>query len=699
MTTQEFLKGALSKAASTATRLVPQIKPAVAVAKGVMNEVSKTPPVQPVQVLKTAANMAVNTNPAVAVAKSLYTPTAAGAKSAVSSLATAMKPAQAAPVAGPVYNGPVQNARPPVATQNPSPAIRPPVPANPPGQSALSTPGAGFTSTDPTIRAQVEAMSRSAAQPTAPIRPPVVSTPDIKSLSMAAVSNNDRAAQIKALNDAYTRSLQLSPEEEAKQQQLDAISQRQALLRQSYNEGDSNIRNQAIPMQFVTGQQAALQRQYTNQQEGIAAESLPLKDQLALLQQRRAANQAAAKANLDFEQAQYKMEQEQSKPVEVGGSLIQYDPATGTYKTLFSAPEKPQNPITLGEGQILIDPVTGKQIAAGNPKAVNKLGELTPAQANAAFKLADDYEKASKDISAVTGNYNRLLSVQNSDSPAGDMSLIFSFMKIQDPGSVVREGEYANAQNAGAVSDQIRNLYNKVISGTRLTPEQRKDFVSQAANLYNATLQQQNIINKQFAERSQKFGIPPEYVVRDLGSYTTNSTTDDTGSLEDQARNAGIDSTILQSMRSEYGDEQTAEYLKRKMGGLTNAAPAQAQNGVNTRVEKLAAAIKQHESGGNYNAKGASTEGGAYQFMPSTWSQWAKQYLGNANAPMTPQNQDTVAKAKISDLFNQGYNEQQIALIWNGGQPVIKKGVNKYGVPYDTGKYANSVLSIYKKLG
>jgi len=37
-----------------------------------------------------------------------------------------------------------------------------------------------------------------------------------------------------------------------------------------------------------------------------------------------------------------------------------------------------------------------------------------------------------------------------------------------DPGSVVRESEFATAQNAAGVPDQVRNMYNKVLSGTRL---------------------------------------------------------------------------------------------------------------------------------------------------------------------------------------------------------------------------------------
>jgi hypothetical protein len=113
---------------------------------------------------------------------------------------------------------------------------------------------------------------------------------------------------------------------------------------------------------------------------------------------------------------------------------------------------------------------------------------------------------------------------------------------------------------------------------------------------------------------------------------------------------------------------------------------------------KLAMAIGKVESGGNYNAKGGSGEIGAFQFMPSTWKSWAGQYLGNANAPLTKENQNKVAVKKVADLIKQGYNEKQIALIWNGGQPVVKKGVNQYGVAYDSGAYADKVLSAYNNI-
>jgi len=112
----------------------------------------------------------------------------------------------------------------------------------------------------------------------------------------------------------------------------------------------------------------------------------------------------------------------------------------------------------------------------------------------------------------------------------------------------------------------------------------------------------------------------------------------------------------------------------------------------NASVSTIANAIKKVESQGNYNAKGASGEFGAYQFMPSTWKQWAGQFLGDPNAQPTPKNQDFVAQSKINELISKGYNPEQIALIWNGGTPTRKAGINKFGVKYDSDAYADKVL-------
>lgn len=98
------------------------------------------------------------------------------------------------------------------------------------------------------------------------------------------------------------------------------------------------------------------------------------------------------------------------------------------------------------------------------------------------------------------------------DSPAGDIAAIYGVMKVWDPGSTVREGEFATAQNAGGVPERIQALYNKVLSGTRLTAEQRQDFLRQAQAAHAA----QAKAYKDFAEGKRKlagsYGVNPERV-------------------------------------------------------------------------------------------------------------------------------------------------------------------------------------------
>ncbi len=96
---------------------------------------------------------------------------------------------------------------------------------------------------------------------------------------------------------------------------------------------------------------------------------------------------------------------------------------------------------------------------------------------------------------------------------AGDISLVYSFMKMNDPESAVREGEYATAENSGGVEDKIRNIYNKVLNGQRLTPEQRAAFANQAESLMTAQLEQQAEQDQRYSDLATKFGMDPNYVI------------------------------------------------------------------------------------------------------------------------------------------------------------------------------------------
>lgn len=117
---------------------------------------------------------------------------------------------------------------------------------------------------------------------------------------------------------------------------------------------------------------------------------------------------------------------------------------------------------------------------------------------------------------------------------------------------------------------------------------------------------------------------------------------------------------------------------------------------------RLAKAIRQKESGGNFNAKGASGEYGAYQFTKPTWQKSAQKYLGNANSELTPENQNKVAYSQIKEWKDAGYQPDQIASMWNSGKPDAHKtgmkGTNSYGVNYDVPAYVAGVQQEYQKI-
>jgi hypothetical protein len=103
--------------------------------------------------------------------------------------------------------------------------------------------------------------------------------------------------------------------------------------------------------------------------------------------------------------------------------------------------------------------------------------------------LRGDFEggQAFKTHAVTTDAYRKMENALATESAAGDVSGIYAFMKMIDPGAVVREQDFATASNAAGVPDQIRNLYNRIKSGERLAPEQRADFIRQGRELYAGT--------------------------------------------------------------------------------------------------------------------------------------------------------------------------------------------------------------------
>jgi hypothetical protein len=120
-----------------------------------------------------------------------------------------------------------------------------------------------------------------------------------------------------------------------------------------------------------------------------------------------------------------------------------------------------------------------------------------------------------KDFIDISSAYNRMQSSAQSQDAAADIALIFGFMKMLDPASVVREGEFATAANSGGVGTSIINLYNSVRDGQRLTPEQRQQFLGQAESIYSGQREQYKRVMNDYAAMAQRYGVPVEDVLID----------------------------------------------------------------------------------------------------------------------------------------------------------------------------------------
>jgi hypothetical protein len=136
-------------------------------------------------------------------------------------------------------------------------------------------------------------------------------------------------------------------------------------------------------------------------------------------------------------------------------------------------------------------------------------------------KLTDDLRKeiqGTKQYGAlqeVDTSFRKIKHALGRGTAAGDLAGVFSYMKINDPGSAVKEGEYATAKNAAGVPERVRNLYNNIKDGHILSPEQRKDFMETSKGLARAQYEgftnsmspQLRVINKR--------GLDPKSILGD----------------------------------------------------------------------------------------------------------------------------------------------------------------------------------------
>ena len=131
-------------------------------------------------------------------------------------------------------------------------------------------------------------------------------------------------------------------------------------------------------------------------------------------------------------------------------------------------------------------------------------------------KLRKEYQSGQgfKDFTAQERSYQRVLDSASDPSPAGDLALIFNYMKILDPGSVVRESEFATAAASGSLGERWIAIGQKLLNGERLSPAMRRDFVNRAGELFQGSSELFGRLNNRYNDLSGQYGIDPSRITR-----------------------------------------------------------------------------------------------------------------------------------------------------------------------------------------
>ena len=162
-------------------------------------------------------------------------------------------------------------------------------------------------------------------------------------------------------------------------------------------------------------------------------------------------------------------------------------------------------------------------------------------------QLRDEFNSLTKDHRSVTDAYSRVMETAKGGKGVNDIALIFSYMKMLDPGSVVREGEYATARNAGGVPDRIISMYNQALNGSQLSPQVRADMVGQARKIYERSQADMGNIANQYKDIAGRNGANPDNVVVSFNSTSARQSSADAGKTLTEA---DIQATMKSSGRS-----------------------------------------------------------------------------------------------------------------------------------------------------
>ena len=170
--------------------------------------------------------------------------------------------------------------------------------------------------------------------------------------------------------------------------------------------------------------------------------------------------------------------------------------------------------------------------------------------------LRKEWKKSETPYDEIEIKHKKLVKALERQSGVGDMSAIFVYMKMLDPGSVVRESEFAQAQQTAGAFETIRVRMAQIAEGDKLSPEQRTEFLALADQFYglSKTYIGQNRLDLGTIVQNNPSLKPSNIFGSELAPSSFYANSD----VFRSARDAGL---TMDDLWNEMTDEEKADYL------------------------------------------------------------------------------------------------------------------------------------------
>lgn len=153
------------------------------------------------------------------------------------------------------------------------------------------------------------------------------------------------------------------------------------------------------------------------------------------------------------------------------------------------------------------------QKAALELEALKATGGVDPAKVfDQEEKLRKEYQSRTKVYGELGSTYANIASSAQAQTGPGDIALITGFMKMLDPGSVVRETEFATARDTAGLYTRLENSLKKAENGQFLQAKQRNEFVSLAKQYLDSAQKKAGEDKKALGVVVKNYKLNPENV-------------------------------------------------------------------------------------------------------------------------------------------------------------------------------------------